>query len=41
MLEDNPNLLEKEIAELENVIVINLDKLNQIWFQYLHERESI
>lgn len=41
VLEDNPNLLEKEIAELENVIVINLDKLNQIWFQYLHERDSL
>ena len=38
VLEDNQNLLGEEIAKLGNVIVINLDKLNQIWFQLLHDR---
>ena len=38
VLDDNQNLLEEEITELENVIIMNVDKLNQIWFQYLHDR---
>lgn len=39
VLDDNQNLLEEEITKLGNVIVMNLEKMNQIWFRLLHERD--
>lgn len=39
VLDDNQNLLGEKINKLENIIIINLEKMNQIWFQLLHDRE--
>ena len=41
ILDNNQKIAKKELTELEDVIVMNLDELNQIWFQYLHERDSL